>query len=139
MLEIDVFNSARAWLAQEGAAVIQLVPPGGQAPLSLSFKVEDKLRTVFPDLLVLKEEVIWVGELKPKFDRRDHAKLKLLREFAAPQIRDVCGRMLRQNLGAYSISYVLCHSDAASSACDFAYQWIFGRDDFTPFELATLR
>lgn len=135
MLEVDVFNSMRTWLRQEGAEVFQLVPPGGQAPLSLSFKVDGKLRTVFPDLLALRGEVIWVGELKPKFDRRDHAKLQLLRSFAAPQIRDVCGRVARQDLGACSINYVLCHSDASSPACEFAHQWVFEQGSVAPTEI----
>lgn len=138
MLEIDVFNKARTWLAQESATVIQLVPPGGQAPLSLTFNVNGKLRTVFPDILALRRGVIWVGELKPKYDRNDHVKLKLIRDFASKQIQDICGRVSGQDLGSSLISYVLCHSDNRSLPCDVVYQWIFEPERVVPLEIGPL-
>ena len=138
MLEIDVFNCARSYLAREGFTVIQLVPPGGQAPFSISFKIEGAQRTVFPDILAIRNGIIWVGEMKPKFDQADHEKLILLHTLAEQEIRSLCERVMKSDLSDHTANYVLCHSDSASLACPSIYQWIFQPGSQDPVELHPL-
>lgn len=138
MLEIDVFNSARSYLAREDFNVIQLVPPGGQAPFSISFKIEGIQKTVFPDLLAVRNGIVWVGEMKPKFDQADHDKLANLHAFAEQEIRSLCERVMKIDLADHTVNYVLCHSDNTSLACPSTYQWIFGATSEDPKELHPL-
>jgi hypothetical protein len=132
MREIEVFNCARAFLAREGFRVIQLVPPGGQTPLSVSFSVEEKRKTVFPDLLAIRNGCLWVGELKPRFDCRDYKKLILLRANGERQLREICVRATRDDHKICQVNYVLCHSEGSSPACPLVFQWIFETGSANP-------
>tara|TARA_B100000886_G_scaffold75680_1_gene49017 strand:- start:719 stop:1195 length:477 start_codon:yes stop_codon:yes gene_type:complete len=78
MDEISVFNNFRNLLKSTDIDVLQLVPPGGQAPLSLTYESEttQKKKIIFPDFLGINKNNILLGELKPKFSKDDFLKLK---------------------------------------------------------------
>ena len=77
MDEISVFNNFRNLLKSSDINVLQLVPPGGQAPLSLSYTSDTTKtkRIIFPDFLGVSKNNILLGELKPKFSKNDFLKL----------------------------------------------------------------
>ncbi len=76
--ETDVFNNLREVLANSELEVLQFVPPGGQAPLSLTYipNAGEPPRTVYPDLIAADSNSIYLGELKPKFSKSDVEKLR---------------------------------------------------------------
>ena len=78
MDEISVFNNFRNLLKSTDIDVLQLVPPGGQAPLSLTYesRTTQQKKIIFPDFLGINKNNILLGELKPKFSKDDFLKLK---------------------------------------------------------------
>lgn len=132
MKEIDVFNRTRTFLHVGEFFVVQLVPPGGQAPLSVSFTLEGARKTVFPDLLAIKDDLLWIGELKPAYDADDHNKLKALRAYGESELLDLCERVTKGQHKITSVNYVLCHAEQSSNRCHSVYQWIFNSQEVLP-------
>lgn len=129
LTEREIFNRARAWFSAEQMEVIQVVPPGGQAAVSLTLRGGDRLRTVVPDVLVAKGTSLWVGEMKSGFSVADAQKLKdILGDEAA---RTQLYRLADRRLAGYfldppSLVGVLLHSDVRRIPVPDLAQWIFG-------------
>ena len=75
--EIGVFNKTRTLLNKLHLDVFQLVPPGGQAPLSLTYQMSNcsRKKTIYPDLIAADDSFLYIGELKPKYSSSDAQKL----------------------------------------------------------------
>jgi hypothetical protein len=116
----------RSYLAAKNYQIIQLVHPGGQAPISLTYRYNTTRKTVFPDLICLSEDNIIVGEIKPKYSARDKSKLNELENSidAEKTILKIC--MKRSDIpdSSYKIKYILIHGDISSYQVDGITQWI---------------
>lgn len=132
MQEIDVFNAVRGYLIAETFKVIQLVPPGGQAPLSVSYLHEGKRRTIFPDMLALKDRTVWVGEFKPMLDMADYAKLQDLALSGGDAVLDLCVRVTKGNCPIEEVRYTLCHGENNTHPVPATYQWVFNASTEAP-------
>ena len=126
LTEIEVFNATRAYLAAGRFTVLQLVPPGGQAPISLTFHDGIRKRTCFPDLIAWKTDTLWIGELKSGFSAADHDKIRALLLYAEPQLRECMeARLMGVASDQSSIKGVLCHSDTGTPRKVDVHQLIF--------------
>ncbi|OCY13314.1 MAG: hypothetical protein BEV12_24255 [Microcystis aeruginosa CACIAM 03] len=76
MTELLVFNRFRQTLQKSQVNSVQLVPPGGQAPLSITYRSPNNIRrTVFPNFLGHMGGHIFLGELKPLYSAQDSRKV----------------------------------------------------------------
>jgi len=125
--EMQVFNAVRRHLHEIAADVLQLVAPGGQAPLGLTFNKSSSRRTVFPDLLAVKGNFIIVGEMKPRYSKVDHVKLLEIKDCASDQVFALIERR-RVDLQDPKILILLCHSQVASGRHEDVGQWIFDEE-----------
>lgn len=112
--------------------VLQLVSPGGQAALSLTFCGRGGTRkTIFPDLILMTPTAIVIGECKPYFSKVDYDKLVELNEFGKAEILSFWNR--RKPIGYTSaplIQMVLCHASRNPIARPIVYQWVMQGDIF---------
>lgn len=94
--ETDVFNDLRSVLGNSELEVLQLVPPGGQAPLSLTYIPDcaERPKTIYPDLIAFNSNSIYLGELKPRFSKPDVEKLRSIQD-SADAYEKVC-RIVRK-------------------------------------------
>lgn len=127
LTEVEVFNATRSYFISNDCQIIQLVAPGGQAPVCLSFNDGTKPRTCFPDLLAIAYNVLWVGELKSTYSEADYAKVKLMLSHGKDELR----RRLTEWVGSHKaeqvvICGVLCHSDSSATRKPNVHQLIFG-------------
>jgi hypothetical protein len=124
---MEVFNAVRAHLQTIGATTLQLVPPGGQAFISVTFKQDEQRRTCFPDLIAWSNRTLFLGELKPKFSEQDRLKVIDILELGVDPLIRRCERAL----GSGEIDEVrglLCHAQAGVAPAQGVMQWIFGSD-----------
>lgn len=132
MREIEVFNATRTYLAVNGFTVLQLVPPGGQAPISVTFDDGTRKRTCYPDLIAWKDGTLWIGELKAGFSGSDYEKLLAILSFGDAQLRECAlaqlGNVVTPEM---PIEGILCHSDIESCARIGVHQLIFQRQTST--------
>ena len=122
---MDVFNAVRRYLAEVGFRTLQLVPPGGQAPYSITYKEEGRRRTCFPDLLAFREGALFVGEMKPRYSRADHAKVSSLVFNASQEIFRLCSRLLGPDAPLAELKGVLCHGQRGAPPVSGLAQWAF--------------
>lgn len=128
--ETRVANSVYKYLKDVNAEVIQLVAPGGQARVSITFSAKDKRRTVFPDVLAVLDGAIFVGEMKPRFSKSDKTKLNELRSSSdgLESIRSVVSRYLNRSFENYPLVFCLMHGDVTSVADSEIAQFCFAKD-----------
>jgi len=93
--EINLCNLLRNYLINNNSNIIQLVSPGGQANLSITYNLSSgKKKTIFPDLIAIFNNNIIIGEIKPKYSINDEAKLLSLLDSinASDKIRSLINR-----------------------------------------------
>lgn len=131
--EIAVFNKLRQLLISNLSNTLQLVPPGGQAPLSITFSAGGNRRSIFPDLLTCFDSDIIVGEMKPIFSKEDAIKLQKLMtaEDGMREILSLVSRRTGKSLEMKNahIHFVLIHSGAFKAAPRGINQLRFSGDD----------
>lgn len=125
--ETNIVNNVRTYLIANGYTILQLVSPGGQSSLSVTYTSPAGIkRTCFPDLLCFSNQEILVGEIKPKFSLKD--KTKLLGIMNSPDatrtIRDLLSRNAGKNLGGLPLTFVLIHAEEAAPPDDILRQLI---------------
>jgi hypothetical protein len=132
--ETRIANSVYRYLKDINADVIQLVAPGGQAKVSITFLFNGKRRTVFPDLLAIIDDFIFIGEMKPRFSIADKIKLNELRYSSdgLDSIRKVFARYLQKPCDDLPIIFCLIHGDMKSVTDPEIVQLCFD-DDGTVF------
>ena len=128
--ETRVANAVYQYLIKSNATVIQFVPPGGQARVSLTYSTENGKRTIYPDLIAIVEGAIWVGEMKPRFSLADKEKLLKLQMSQDGEIvvRSAVSRNLRSSCDGLPVRYCLFHGDVNASADSAIAQICFGAD-----------
>ncbi|MFH4618167.1 hypothetical protein [Vibrio furnissii] len=111
--EIKVVNAFRKYLESGEWDIIQLVCSGGQAHFSVSYKHDGKNKTVFPDVVAIKENVILIGEIKENFSLDDQNKLLEMQASALVDKRLKKNLSLRRSVPEclLSVEYVLIHSN----------------------------
>ncbi len=118
--ELEVFNKLRYSLDASGVRVVQLVPPGGQAPLSISFRVQGGVRrTVFPDMISYADQNIFIGELKPTYSKADAHKLLSINTSPDGRnaILELVARVARlPSLRSARLHFVLVHAGSLASS-----------------------
>jgi hypothetical protein len=132
--ETDVFNDLRLVLSNSDLEVLQLVPPGGQAPLSLTYipNSAERPKTVYPDLIAFKNNSIYLGELKPRFSKPDVEKLRNI-QGSADAYEKVC-RIVRK-MGKAPLSktptvvLLLVHTQEVTPKVDGIVQVVFLETD----------
>lgn len=128
--ETRVANAVYKYLQDLKADVVQLVPPGGQARVSITFSANGAKRTIYPDVLALFEGMIWVGEMKPRFSLADKRKLIELRTSSdgIDSVRSVVSRYLRTPCDGFPLSFCLFHGDVHADEDPEIAQLCFGAD-----------
>jgi hypothetical protein len=128
--ETAVFNGIRAYLAKNEFKVIQLVPPGGQAPISITFDDGTRRRTCYPDLIAIKNDCLLIGELKPGYSQADHQKLKLILDCAADELRHSLKSWApNSETDLFNLIGVLCHSNAAALPATTVHQLVVAANE----------
>ena len=74
MNEAFITRSIKIFLKKENYYIIQCIPPRGQG--GIHFKVENKI--MYPDIIAYKDNVMIIGESKPKYSESDNLKLNKL-------------------------------------------------------------
>ena len=74
MNEAFITRSIKNFLKKENYYIIQCIPPGGQG--GIHFKVENKI--MYPDIIAYKDDLMIIGESKPKYSESDNLKLNKL-------------------------------------------------------------
>jgi len=117
--ELEVFNKLRYSLDASRVRVVQLVPPGGQAPLSVSFRGQEGVRrTVFPDMISYADQNIFIGELKPTYSKADADKLLCIKNSPDGRnaILELVARVARlPSLRSARIHFVLVHAGSLAA------------------------
>jgi hypothetical protein len=114
--ETKIGNRLRRFLQHHKHTVLQLVTPGGQAPISISYTGPDgRVRTCFPDLISVSHDCleIWVGELKPLFSAADKRKLARIADSVDGVARVIAlvEARLDLRLGRPRVHFVLVHGE----------------------------
>lgn len=136
LTETDVFNDLRALLSNTELQVLQLVPPGGQAPLSLTYTPTgaERPKTVYPDLIAYDDTSIYLGELKPRFSKADVEKLMSIQS-SEDALDRIC-RMVK-NKGKTpppkypNVVFLLVHTQEDAPQVEGIVQVVFLRKDGT--------
>ena len=74
MNEAFITRSIKIFLKKENYYIIQCIPPGGQG--GIHFKVENKI--MYPDIIAYRDNIMIIGESKPKYSESDNLKLNKL-------------------------------------------------------------
>ena len=122
--ETEIFNKVRQILQASELEVLQLVPPGGQAPFSLTYLDEElgRKRTVYPDLIARNDNYVFVGEMKPRYSREDLIKLTSI-SASDQAINDI----IRLSHAPPSVNFLfaLIHSQSGPPNTGDIYQIVF--------------
>ena len=71
MDETFITLSINKFLSENNYEVIQCIPPGGQGGIYYSLKNN----IIYPDLICLKDKILYIGENKTLFNESDEKKL----------------------------------------------------------------
>lgn len=71
MDETFITLSINKFLSENNYEVIQCIPPGGQGGIYFSLKNN----IIYPDIICLKNKILYIGENKLLFDESDEKKL----------------------------------------------------------------
>ena len=74
MNEAFITRSIKIFLKKENYYIIQCIPPRGQG--GIHFKVENKI--MYPDIIAYRDNIMIIGESKPKYSESDNLKLNKL-------------------------------------------------------------
>lgn len=125
--EMQVFNAVRQRLRELDATVLQLVAPGGQAPLGITILTPNGRRTCYPDLIAHMGSCLLVGEMKPRYSEADHRKVVSMATHGSAALLGLLRRQ-QPRLAATEIVGLLCHSQTNYPQLDDVGQWVFGED-----------
>jgi len=117
--EVQLANALRRYLIEQNAQILQLVSPGGQATISLTYKdAIGKSKTVFPDLLAIHNNELLIGEIKPKYSEADELKLIAIKNSVGgfDQVRKLFSRRINENLTNFQIKLLLIHAQSDAPA-----------------------
>jgi len=124
--ESSVANRLRAYLLKNHYRIVQLVTPGGQCPISLSYTVDGRKKTCFPDLICFSPDKILIGEIKANFSLRD--KIKLLQIKNSPDgtqnLLNLICRRFKECSETKPVLYLLIHEEASAAPDDSLVQLI---------------
>lgn len=114
--EIRLVNTLRLALIEKEWTILQLVCSGGQAHFSITYSLDSKSKTVFPDLVAYKGNKILIGEIKELFDQKDHDKLLEISNSELAKSRITKNISIRTNIpsGDFLLDYVLINQDITS-------------------------
>lgn len=118
--EVQLVNSLRRYLAEHNAHILQLVSPGGQATISLTYKdIFGKSKTVFPDLLAIHNKELLIGEIKPKYSQADELKLITIKNSVGgfDKVRILFSRRINEDLTKFPIKFLLIHGQSDAPPC----------------------
>lgn len=122
--ELQVFNAVRQRLRELDATVLQLVAPGGQAPLGVTISKPQGRRTCYPDLIAHMDHPLLIGEMKPRYSAADHQKVVSMKTFGSTALFGLLRRQ-QPRLVATEIAGLLCHSQTNYPELDDVGQWVF--------------
>ena len=71
MDETFITLSINKFLSENNYEVIQCIPPGGQGGIYYSLKNN----IIYPDIICLKDKILYIGENKTVFNESDERKL----------------------------------------------------------------
>jgi hypothetical protein len=113
-------NQLHTFLILNQYLVLQLISPGGQATYSITFteSLTQKKKTIYPDAILLKDNTILIGEIKPKFSLSDKKKLLELKDSTDGEknIKLLIERMTSKDVCFFTITYLLIHGSSKFSA-----------------------
>ena len=130
--EIFIVNEFRKYLQSNDWNIIQLVCSGGQAHMSISFKIQGRNKTVFPDVIALRDNLILIGEVKSRYDYNDEQKILEIMNSELAQSRLMKNISMRFDMDEMDlcIMYALINSEVDSVESSFLYQFIFDGEHF---------
>ncbi|MCH9297427.1 hypothetical protein QM637_10105 [Pantoea allii] len=134
--EISLANEFRYYLEDNGWCIYQLVCSGGQAHMSISFNDLGFNKTVYPDVIALKDHTIMLGEIKNYYCEADREKLLevSLSEVAKKRVRKIISMRSGIEADKLDIIFNLIHSDSKSLPCYCAGQFIKSGGNFNFIE-----
>lgn len=113
--ETRVCNLLRDYLILNEFFIVQLVFPGAQAMFSINYLsgTTDTRKNVFPDLLAIRNNNIFVGEVKARYSNADKLKLLDVKNSidAEQRIKALITRITKIEVTYFSVRYLLIHSD----------------------------
>ncbi len=110
--ETRLCNRLHNYLLVNNFTILQLICPGSQATISVTYTTEDKVKkTLFPDLIAVKDATIVIGEIKPNFSRSDKKKLLSIKYSSDGErkLRELIMRVFKIDVSSFSVSYYLVH------------------------------
>ena len=125
--EMQIFNAVRQRLRELDATVLQLVAPGGQAPLGINITTPSGRRNCYPDLIAYLNGYLLVGEMKPRYSKADHDKVILMKAYGSSALLGLLHRRHPTFLVAEVVG-LLCHSQVSYPQLTDVGQWVFGSD-----------
>ena len=130
--EIFIVNEFRKYLQSNDWNIIQLVCSGGQAHMSISFKIQGRNKTVFPDVIALRDNLILIGEVKSRYDYNDEQKILEIMNSELAQSRLMKNISIRFDMNEMDlcIMYALINSEVDSVESSCLYQFVFDGEHF---------
>ena len=125
--EMQIFNAVRQRLRELDATVLQLVAPGGQAPLGINITTPNGRKNCYPDLIAYLDGHLLVGEMKPRYSKADHEKVVLMKTYGSKALLGLLHRRYPLLL-VDNVVGLLCHSQVRFPQTDDVGQWVFGSD-----------
>ncbi|VAF08621.1 Uncharacterised protein [Enterobacter hormaechei] len=130
--EIMMVNEFRKYLQSNNWQVVQLVCSGGQAHLSISYKDNGKNKTVFPDVIAIRDKMILVGEIKGRYNYSDELKLIEIKNSSLAQERLIKNIAMRFGLDKNELyaEFALINSSFDPVQSSSLYQFVFEGEIF---------
>ena len=127
--EAEIACKVDSFLSLHMFKIVQLVYPGGQCRISITYEHNKKNKIIYPDLIAIKGNHILIGEIKQKFSQHDYSKI--FSYITSPNFKN----RLEEVLSRYqslppnlSYSYALIHSQPYQPQ-NLIYQIIFSREE----------
>lgn len=136
-IEGHIVNRLHTYLQDNSYNILQLVYPGGQCHISICYRNEDDEKKIcYPDLIAFSSEEILLGEIKPRFDKKDQKKLVSIRSNTNNEqtIRQVITLHAKTSCFHLPIKYVLIHAQTTPCFSSSISQLILKNDIFVLYE-----
>ncbi|MEG3085706.1 hypothetical protein U1707_18870 [Sphingomonas sp. PB2P12] len=124
---MQIFNAVRQRLRELDATVLQLVAPGGQAPLGINITTPSGRKNCYPDLIAYLDGHLLVGEMKPRYSKSDHEKVVVMKTYGSKALLGLFHRR-HPLLLVDNVVGILCHSQVRYPQTTDVGQWVFGSD-----------
>ena len=130
--EVEVSNLISRYFEDNAYSIVQLICPGAQASLSIRYTNQKGNRKVlaFPDVIAIKDDTIYIGEMKPKFSVRDKAKLLDMKYSidAEEKIKNLLSRIVGLSFNDHKLKFILIHGDQNAKSDELISQIIVTTD-----------